>query len=243
VQSGNSMVDKVALVTGGGSGLGSAICMTLAESGIKTIVADINLDKAKAVAEQIEKKGGKAMPVELDVTDYEKIPQKLNKIVEQYGSLDILINNAGVDLTTPIMDMPVEKWNNIIATNLSGPFVLSKEALKLMQNKKGNIINIVSTAAKRCWANASAYHASKWGLLGFTHALHVEGREVGVKVTGVICGGMKTPFLLDRFPDIDTSTLQPPENVAKVIAQILQMPEESVIPEVMVLPMKESSWP
>lgn len=243
MQSGNNLTDKVALVTGGGSGLGSAICMTLAESGIKTIVADINLDKAKAVAEQIEKKGGKAMPVQLDVTDYEKIPQKLSKIVEQYGSLDILINNAGVDLTTPIMEMPVEKWNNIIATNLSGPFVLSKEALKLMQNKKGNIINIVSTAAKRCWANASAYHASKWGLLGFTHALHVEGREVGVKVTGVICGGMKTPFLLDRFPDIDTSTLQPPENVAKVIAQILQMPEESVIPEVMVLPMKESSWP
>jgi NAD(P)-dependent dehydrogenase (short-subunit alcohol dehydrogenase family) len=243
VQAGNHMVDKVALVTGGGSGLGSAICMALADCGIKTIVADINLDKARTVAEQIERKGGKAMPVELDVTDYEKIPQKLHKIVEQFGSLDILINNAGVDLTTPIMEMPVEKWNNIIATNLSGPFVLSKEALKLMQNKKGNIINIVSTAAKRCWANASAYHASKWGLLGFTHALHVEGREVGVKVTGVICGGMKTPFLLDRFPDIDTSTLQPPENVAKVITQILQMPEESVISEVMVLPMKESSWP
>src|SRR5690606_36088696 len=122
-------------------------------------------------------------------------------------------------------------------------FVLSKEALRIMQNKNGNIINIVSTAAKRSWANASAYHDSKWGLLGFSHALHVEGRQVGVKVTGVICGGMRTPFLLERFPDIDVSTLQPPENVAKVVAQILHMPFDSVIPEVMVLPMKETSWP
>lgn len=235
--------DKVALVTGGGSGLGAAICMTLAQSGIKTIVADINLDKAKSIANEIEKKGGKAMPVEFDVTDYEKIPSKLAKMVEQFGSLDVLVNNAGVDLTTSIVEMPVEKWNNILATNLSGPFVLSKEALKLMKDKKGNIINIVSTAAKRSWANASAYHASKWGLLGFTQALHVEGREVGVKVTGVICGGMRTPFLLERFPDIDTSTLQPPENVAKVVLQVLQMPEDSVISEVMVLPMKETSWP
>lgn len=239
----NQMTDKVALITGGGSGLGAAICSHLAESGMKTIVADIKMDKARKIAQEIESKGGKAVPVELDVTDYENIPKHLDKIVDQFGSLDVLINNAGVDLTTPISEMPIEKWNQIIATNLSGPFVLSKEALRLMKTKQGNIINIVSTAAKRCWANASAYHASKWGLLGFTHALHAEGRDMGVKVTAVICGGMRTPFLLDRFPDIDVSTLQPPENVAKVIGQILHMPHESVIPEVMVLPMKETSWP
>lgn len=239
----NQMSNKVALVTGGGSGLGAAICHTLASSGIKTIVADIHLERARQITGTIESKGGKAMAVELDVTDFEKIPEKLQEIVNQYGSLDVLINNAGVDLTTSITEMPIDKWNKIMATNLTGPFVLSKEALKIMENKKGNIINIVSTAAKRSWANASAYHASKWGLLGFTHALHVEGRQMGVKVTAVICGGMRTPFLTDRFPDIDLSTLQPPENVAKVIAQILQMPEESVIPEVMVLPMKETSWP
>ena len=239
----NQMSNKVALVTGGGSGLGAAICQTLASSGVKTIVADIHLHKAKEIASRIESQGGKAMAVELDVTNYEAIPAKLKEIVNQYGRLDVLVNNAGVDLTTSITEMPIDKWNNIMATNLTGPFVLSKEALKIMEEKKGNIINIVSTAAKRSWANASAYHASKWGLLGFTHALHVEGRQMGVKVTAVICGGMRTPFLTERFPDIDLTTLQPPENVAKVIAQILQMPEESVIPEVMVLPMKETSWP
>lgn len=243
MQTQNQMSGKVALITGGGSGLGAAICSTLAKSGIKTIVADIHHHKAREVAHEIEKNGGDAMALELDVTDYESIPRKLGEIVDRHGGLDVLINNAGVDLTTPIVEMPVDKWNSIIATNLTGPFVLSKEALRLMQHKKGNIINIVSTAAKRSWANASAYHASKWGLLGFSHALHVEGRAVGVKVTGVICGGMRTPFLLERFPDIDISTLQPPENVASVVSQILHMPHESVIPEVMVLPMKETSWP
>jgi NAD(P)-dependent dehydrogenase (short-subunit alcohol dehydrogenase family) len=243
MQRGSAETEKVALVTGGGSGLGRAISSTLSEHGHRVIVADVHEEKAKSVAREIEEKGGKAIAVGLDVTDHESLPRRFTEIIDHFGKLDVLVNNAGVDLTTSILEMPVDKWNKIIATNLTGPFVLSKEALKIMQNRQGNIINIVSTAAKRSWANASAYHASKWGLLGFSHALHVEGRQLGVKVTGVICGGMRTPFLLERFPDIDVSTLQPPENVAKVIAQIIQMPHDSVIPEVMVLPMKETSWP
>jgi NAD(P)-dependent dehydrogenase (short-subunit alcohol dehydrogenase family) len=240
----DQLIGKVALVTGGGSGLGAAICMEFASCGIKTIVADIHLHKAKETAQKIEGQGGKAVAIELDVTNQDKIPEQLAQMVKHFGGLDILVNNAGVDLTTSILEMPLEKWNQIIDTNLNGPFLLAKEALGLMSKKKqGNIINIVSTAAKRCWANASAYHASKWGLLGFSHALHVEGRELGIKVTAVICGGMKTPFLLERFPDIDLSTLQPPENVAMAIASVLNLPKETVIPELTVLPMKESSWP
>ena len=107
----------------------------------------------------------------------------------------------------------------------------------------GRIVNIVSTAAKRAWANASAYHASKWGLLGFSHALHVEARQHGVKVTAVVAGGMRTPFLLDRFPDIDLDTLQDPANVADTVRYVLSQPPDSVIPEIMVLPMRETSWP
>ena len=104
-------------------------------------------------------------------------------------------------------------------------------------------MNVTSTAAKRAWANASAYHASKWGLLGFSHALHVEGRALGVKVTAVVAGGMRTPFLLDRFPDIDEGTLQDPATVAETIRFVLTQPDETVVPEVMVIPMRESSWP
>jgi short-subunit dehydrogenase len=108
---------------------------------------------------------------------------------------------------------------------------------------RGHIVNVVSTAAKRAWANASGYHASKWGLLGFSHALHVEARQVGVKVTAVIAGGMRTPFLLDRFPDLDPGLLQDPRNVADAIRSVLLMPDESVVPELTVIPMRETSWP
>jgi short-subunit dehydrogenase len=112
-----------------------------------------------------------------------------------------------------------------------------------MKHGGGQIVNIASTAAKRAWPNASAYHASKWGLLGLSHALHAELRPHKIKVTAVIAGGMRTPFLLDRFPGIDVSTLQDPVNVANAVKSVLLLPEQTVIPEIMVLPMQESSWP
>jgi short-subunit dehydrogenase len=112
----------------------------------------------------------------------------------------------------------------------------------MKRTRSGHIINIASTAAKRAWPNASAYHASKWGLLGFSHALHSEARKDGIKVTAVVAGGMKTPFILDRFPEAE-SNLQDPIHVAETIKYILCQPEETVIPEVMVIPMKETSWP
>src|ERR1041385_6332406 len=95
--------------------------------------------------------------------------------------------------------------------------------------KAGAIVAVADIRA--AWANASAYHASKWGLLGFSHALHVEARPHQVKVTAVVSGGMRTPFLLDRFPDIDVGTLQDPANVAETVRCILQLPAETVVPE------------
>jgi NAD(P)-dependent dehydrogenase (short-subunit alcohol dehydrogenase family) len=86
-------------------------------------------------------------------------------------------------------------------------------------------------------------HASKWGLLGLSHALHTECRRIGIKVSAVIAGGMRTPFILDRFPDTPLENLQPANNVAAAVKWVLEQPEESVVPEVMVLPMGETSWP
>jgi short-subunit dehydrogenase len=107
----------------------------------------------------------------------------------------------------------------------------------------GDIVNVASTAAKRAWPNASAYHASKWGLLGLSHALHAELRPLGIRVTAVIAGGMRTPFLLDRFPDLDPALLQDPATVAQAIRHALLLPRDSVIAELTVLPVRETSWP
>ncbi|MBV8884487.1 MAG: SDR family oxidoreductase [Chroococcidiopsidaceae cyanobacterium CP_BM_RX_35] len=235
---------RVVLVTGGGRGLGEAVCHTLSAAGASVVVADIRQELAEKVAQAIVSDGREAIPVLLDVTDENRAAAAIQKIAAQYGRLDALINNAGTDVTLSIEELPITDWDRILAVNLRGPFIMSKFALPVMKEQgSGQIINIVSTAAKRAWANAAAYHASKWGLLGFSHALHVEARTHNIKVTALVAGGMQTPFLLERFPDIDVSTLQDPKNVAETIRFLLSTPAQTVIPELMVLPMRESSWP
>jgi NAD(P)-dependent dehydrogenase (short-subunit alcohol dehydrogenase family) len=235
---------KVVLITGGGRGLGEAVGQVLSESHATIVIADIQSELAEAAAAKIRNAGGQAVTQLLDVTNKDKAQEAIDHTLEQFGHLDVLINNAAVDYTVSVEELSFEKWNRVIQTNLTGPFIMSKLAFPIMrQQGNGHIVNIVSTAAKRTWANASAYHASKWGLLGLSHALHVEGRANHIKVTAIIAGGMRTPFLLDRFPDIDLNVLQDARNVAETIRFVLMQPAETVIPEVMVIPMRESSWP
>lgn len=239
-----SLSGKIALITGGGRGLGAAICQTLAEVGATVIAADIQLDQAEQVVQAIREQGMEASALPLDITNNQQVETTVQKLVDQYGKIDVLINNAGTDVTLPIEELTIANWDMVMNVNLRAPFVLSKLILPIMkQQGSGHIVNVASTAAKRAWANASVYHASKWGLMGFSHALHVEGRPYGVKVTAVVAGGMKTPFLLDRFPDIDPNVLQDPKNVADTIRYVLMQPAETVIPEVMVIPTRETSWP
>ena len=235
---------KVALVTGGGSGLGAATCRVLACEGARVVVADVREGAAERVAACLLYEGLKAMALALDVRDEGSARRAVEEVMSRHGRIDVLINSAGTDVTLPVDELALEEWDNVTAVNLRGPFVMSRAVLPDMKRRGGgDIVNIVSTAAKRAWPNASAYHASKWGLLGLSHALHAELRPCGIKVTAVVAGGMRTPFLLDRFPDIDPAVLQEPENVARTIAFVLKQPAETVIPEIMVLPMKETSWP
>ena len=240
----HDLKEQVAFVTGGGQGLGAAICRTLGEAGATIVVADIRHDLAKAMADGLERDGIKAMALPLDVANELQAEESLRQVIDAYGSVNILVNNAAVDRTVSVEELEFQEWDRILMTNLRGPFVLSKLVLPVMKRQRsGHIVNMVSTASKRAWGNASAYHASKWGLLGFSHALHTEARPHQVKVTAVVSGGMRTPFLLDRFPDIDTGTLQDPRNVAETIRCILTLPSETVVPEIMVIPMRETSWP
>jgi len=240
----NVLQGKVAVVTGGGRGLGEQISRTLAESGITVIVGDIRVEMAQKIVDDICAQGQQAEAMRLDVTDEHGVAEAVRQIVEKHGKLDVVVNNAGTDVTLPVDELSVRDWDTVLDVNLRGPFLLAKYAFPQMkQQGGGSVVNIVSTAAKRAWPNASVYHASKWGLLGFSYALHSEGRPHNIKVTAVIAGGMKTPFLLDRFPDIDVNNLQDPKNVADTVRFVLTQPAETVIPEIMVLPMRETSWP
>ncbi len=238
------LVGRIALVTGAAQGLGAAIARELAEAGATVVVGDINEDRARQTGNEIAAAGLSAEPRRLDVSDADDAERAVDELVARHGRLDVLVNNAGTDVTLSVEEMSVKDWDRVLRVNLHGPFLMAKFALPAMKRQgRGHIVNIVSTAAKRAWANASAYHASKWGLLGLSHALHVEARPHGVKVTALVSGGMRTPFLLERFPDIDPQVLQDPRNVAQAVRFVLLQPDETVIPELMVLPMRETSWP
>ncbi|MES2354880.1 MAG: SDR family oxidoreductase [Pseudomonadota bacterium] len=240
----NTLAGKNVLVTGGASGLGAAICHVLAEANANIIVGDIRKDAAAELADALRKNDIKAHAIGFDVGNPIEAGRAIEESIKAFGRLDGLVNNAGVDVTCSVQELSFQDWDKVLHTNLYGPFLLSKYVAPYMQRQGGgHIINITSTAAKRAWPNASAYHASKWGLLGLSHALHAELRPQNIKVTAVVAGGMKTPFLLDRFPDIDAATLQDPINVAKTVRFLLLLPDETVVPEITVLPMKETSWP
>lgn len=235
---------KIILVTGGGQGLGAAICRTLAADGATVIPVDVQQGNLTKITEEIKGTGGKIEGFQMDVADVNNVEQVINQVIEKYGKIDAVINNAGIDYTMAIDEISNNQFQQVINVNLVGPFNVSKAIFAHFKaNGAGHIVNIASTASKRAWPNASAYHASKWGLLGLSHALHAELRKDKIKVTAVVAGGMQTPFILERFPDTPLDVLQDPKNVADTVKFVLCMPEASVIPEIMVVPMTETSWP
>lgn len=188
------------------------------------------------------------MALAVDVSDENAVQDAVQQVESRFGRLDFAVNAAGVDFVVPIDKMTVQQWDKVLGVNLRGPFLIARASLPIMQRQGGgHIVNVTSTAAVRAWGSASAYHASKWGLLGFSRALGVEGREYGVRVTTVIPGGMKTHWF-DRFPEQgiplpDEANLQDPANVAQAIVFAVQMPKDSSLQEMIVTPISETSWP
>jgi len=236
------LANRAILVTGGAQGLGRAIANELGSRGATLVLVDRSASVAD-VARTLSRDGVRTLALTGDIGDDDEVRGFVESAVREFGRLDGIVNNAGTDVTKPLSELTVAEWDRVLRTNLRGPFLLAKAALPHLTRDGGDIVNITSTAAKRSWPNASAYHASKWGLLGFSHALHAELRPHGVRVTAIVTGGMRTPFLLDRFPDLDPSTLQDPADVARTVALALMQPRGSTIAELVVVPPTETSWP
>ncbi|HEX6484355.1 MAG TPA: SDR family oxidoreductase [Ktedonobacteraceae bacterium] len=244
----NVLNNKVVLVTGAGSGLGEATARAFAAAGSSVACIDINKQAAQRVSQDLESQDTRSIAISCDVSNAAAVLRTVQIVHERFGQLDIVVNCAAIDHTLSVEEMTVEQWDQVIGVNLRGPFLFAKAALPIMRGQhSGHIINIASTAATRAWANASAYHASKWGLVGFSRGLGVEGRPDGIRVTTIVPGGMRTHFF-DRFteqgiPMPDQQNLQDPANVAEVIVFTAQVPSESVLQEVIITPLTETSWP
>jgi NAD(P)-dependent dehydrogenase (short-subunit alcohol dehydrogenase family) len=230
---------KVALVTGAGSGLGAATARVLASHGARVVCGDIDEEGARRVAKEM---GGRALY--LDVAEPTSAEATVEEVLASEGRIDILVNNAGVDFIRSTTEMTLAEWDHVQHVNLRAPWLLSRAVLPhMVERGSGQIVNVSSTASKKGWSNATAYAASKHGVMGLTQALHAEAKEHGVRVMAVVAGGMRTNFFRTLDPPPPPENLQPPENVARCILFMVCQPKESVIHELIVTPMTETSFP
>jgi NAD(P)-dependent dehydrogenase (short-subunit alcohol dehydrogenase family) len=230
---------QVALVTGAGSGLGAATARLLAEHGARVVLADVNKGVAGEIAQVF---GGR--PMYMDLTDPGSIEGGVADVLETEGKIDVLINAAGLDFIRSALELTLREWDNVVNVNLRAPWLLARAIMPhMMERRGGQILNVASTAAKKGWENAAAYASSKHGLLGLTQVLHAEGRRYGVRAMAIVPGGMRTNFFKALDPPPPPEKLQPPETVARSILFMICQPLDSVIHELIVTPMTETSYP
>ena len=185
--------DRVAIITGGGNGIGKATCEYMAELDCTVIVADIKEDDAKKVADGIQKNGGKALAMKVDVTQKSEVNQMVADTLKAYGKIDILFNNAGTDIKGHISELKEETWDFLIALNLKGTFLPTQAVAKhMMERKYGRIINMSSMAGKTGEPLTFAYNTTKFGIIGFTQAIALDLGPHNITVNAVCPGAVAT---------------------------------------------------
>jgi len=196
------LLDKVALVTGAGSGLGREFAIGLARESAAVAVTDIDGAAAEDTAQQILAAGGAARGLAMDVTDGEQVRSVVDDVVADFGQLDILVNNAGVRYITPFLEQDDAEWRRTIDVNLTGTFLCAQASIPhMLKLGRGKVINIASVTGILSLTKRSAYAASKAGVIGLTRALAFELSRDGINVNAIAPGPIETPLNAAYFED------------------------------------------
>lgn len=189
-----SFVGKTVVVTGGGSGMGKAICIEFADRGANVVCVGRNMDKLKKVVDEVNAKGAKGLAIKVDVTSEEDVQKMVKETVDTFGSLDILCNNAGmIEAIGPLESLTVEEWDDNFAVNVKGVFLCSKAVIPQMRKQGyGRILNNASQCGKTGFANFGHYSAAKAAVLMFTQVLALELAKTNIHVNAVCPGSVDT---------------------------------------------------
>jgi NAD(P)-dependent dehydrogenase (short-subunit alcohol dehydrogenase family) len=228
---------KVALVTGGNKGIGKGIAKGLAAEGAALVLAARGVESLRRTADELAAGGPRVLAVPADVTQEGPVQELFARTLQEFGRLDILVNNAGAFDGGPLDQLAVEAWDKVIAVNLRGPFLCTREAMRIMKRQGGGrIINIGSISAQRVRPNSAPYSASKHGLWGLTQVTALEGRDFGISCGCLHPGNTRVERRLDSKKKEDEEPMMEVDELAQAAVLMATLPPHVNFLEAIVLP-------
>jgi len=231
----NDLKNKVAYITGGSKGIGYGIAQILLQEGMRVAITSRDLSAAQKAAASLSDDPSRILALESDVTSMSSEVKAVQSVIDHFGQLDVLIANAGVGHFAPIDTLSEDLWKQTIDTNLTGVFNSVKASIDALKTSKGYIITIASLAGTNFFETASAYNASKFGLVGFTQAIMLDLRKYGIKVTTIMPGSVATHFNDHTPSEADAWKIQP-EDIGQMVSDLLHMPSRTLPSKVEVRP-------
>ncbi len=237
----NNLNGKTALITGGSKGIGYGIAESLLKEGVNVAITGRQQEAVDAAVQTLSKIGpGKVLGIAADVRDFEAQKNAVAKTIETFGGLDVLVANAGLGHFAPIAELTPEQWHETIDTNLTGVFYSIKAAMAELTKTQGYFISIASLAGTNFFPTASAYNASKFGLVGFTQAVMLDLREAGIKCSTIMPGSVATHFNNHEPNAADAWKIQP-EDLGQMVVDLLKMNPRTLPSKIEVRPSKTAS--
>ena len=231
----DNLKDKVAYITGGSKGIGYGIAKTLLQNGMKVAISSRTLEAAQLAAASLSGDTTKILALKSNVRSMADETNAIQATVAHFGQLDVLVANAGVGHFANIESITEGQWKETIDTNLTGVFNSVKAGIEVLKKSKGYIITIASLAGTNFFENASAYNASKFGLVGFTQAIMLDLRKYGIKVTTIMPGSVATHFN-NHVPSNEDAWKIQPEDIGQMVADLLKMNERTLPSKIEVRP-------
>ena len=231
---------KVAIVAGGGSGIGKGIAKAFAAEGCSVVIAGRNADRLRAASEELSKTGAQILAIPTDVTEEAQVLALFKQTIERFGRLDILVNSSGAFDGGPIDQISLAAWDRVMGANVTGPFLCTREAFKIMKAAGGGrIINIGSISAQRSREGMAPYTTSKFAIAGLTQSTALEGREYGIAASCLHPGNTLVERRMASGSTQDAEPMIAVENIARAALLMATLPPEANMLEAIVLPVTQ----